>query len=757
MNKIRLSILLVLLLVFGVSCVHSTSMDLTTLSHTSTTLESTTTTQSPSTSGSHNSSVPTTTTTTIIVTSTSQSQTSLATPINLRVEGHYLIWDEVESCERYLVRINGVDFYVSTHQYPLNLLESGMHNIKVRALGDNISFLNSPFSAVYNYENIPYSEMKKLGDPEIVSIMNNRIAWNAVAGAVSYVIRVNEGAYQTVLSTFYDITTTIPGVYLVEIYAKGDNTTFSDSNITRFSYEIFADILIDISGIQIQNQLLVWDSIPHALQYEVRINEEVFRSSERVFSLNHLLPGDYTISIRAIGDDLFYLPSMWSSPIHYVVPKEPVFITTKLDQLFLGDEPIRFVSFNVPNLLVVEDPFWHRIDPWEQEDAIKSVALMGGLVIRTYTFSIIGGIRPLESNNQLAHIMGIGQYNEDLFRDLDRAIELAGRYGVYLIIPFIDEWNWWGGVAEFSAMFGKTKAQFYTDPTVKLAFKEFLFYLLNRVNTLTGIKYKDDPAILAWELGNELRSASDAWIGEMAAYVKSIDSNHLLMSGRDKVTTYDLNHPQIDIITSHYYTNNGTGSFASRAKADRLLTLGKKPFIIGEYGLVDFAQIEAMVLESVNNGTSGSLIWSLRFRNVNGGFYYHSDGPSRSYHYPGFPINDDYQETRIINLLIESAHLVRNLGPYVMELPDPPTLFDTTNGSLTWRGSTGSSSFIVERMSETDANWMVIGVSIYDSYPSGPFYTDHSGLNGVLYYYRVKAVNAAGESSYSNIISYRFP
>ena len=30
-------------------------------------------------------------------------------------------------------------------------------------------------------------------------------------------------------------------------------------------------------------------------------------------------------------------------------------------------------------------------------------------------------------------------------------------------------------------------------------------YVLNRRNTITGVRYGDDPCVLAWETGNELQ------------------------------------------------------------------------------------------------------------------------------------------------------------------------------------------------------------------------------------------------------------
>ncbi|MFP4187341.1 MAG: InlB B-repeat-containing protein, partial [Acholeplasmataceae bacterium] len=166
------------------------------------------------------------------------------------------------------------------------------------------------------------------------------------------------------------------------------------------------------------------------------------------------------------------------------------FVDRKEDQLYLKDEPFRFASFNVPNLHVLEDPNWHMVEAFEQEDAIRSVQAMGGRVIRTYTLSVVGGIRPGERDDELAHIMGPETYHEELFRRLDRALELANEYGIRLIIPFIDEWEWFGGVSQFSALYGKDKADFFDDEDVKDGFKHLIDYVLNRKNVYTGVRYK---------------------------------------------------------------------------------------------------------------------------------------------------------------------------------------------------------------------------------------------------------------------------
>lgn len=741
------------------TCIPPTTILPTTTQQTTPTPTTMLPTTFPSTTLPESTTVGTSTTTNSTITTTISTKTNpipLQAPKTVFVEDGILVWSEVELAVGYLVLIDGQEISVDHSPLILAQLAVGMHQIQIKALGNSTVSQDSEFSVPIYYE-VEAPKPRLLDRPNNVIATGSTLSWDEVTGAIEYAIQVNDDPEMIVLSNSLDLGVLAPGTYLIKIIAKGDQETTQDSPASTIEHIIEAKQLAQVQAFQIVDNVLSWDEVEFAFSYLIDIQGEVFSSPTPCFELNLSVPGEYQIFIKAVGDSLFYLDSIWSEAIIYQVAETNPFITVEGDQLFLKGEAFRFVSFNVPNLHVLEDPYWHRADPWEQEDAIRSVKMMGGRVIRTYTLSITGGIRPKESGNQLAHILGKGVYSEELFVDLDKAIQLAGEHGVYLIIPLIDEWSWFGGITEFSALYGKTKSQFFTNAEVKQGFKDLIFYVLNRTNTFTGVKYKDDPAILAWELGNELRSATDPWIAEMATYVKSIDSNHLLMSGRDKITSADLNNPNIDIVSSHYYANNGTGSFADRAKVDRALSLGKKPFIIGEYGLVDVQQIENMIVESVNNGTSGSLIWSLRYRNVNGGFYYHNDIPSRSYHFPGYSLNDDYFETRIINFIIEQAHLVAGGSTYTPTIPDQPFLFAIQNAELTWRGATGSASFSIERREAGTDQWAELANHVLDAFVSGPFYVDQSVEAGKTYEYRIRAANLAGYSEYSNIVVYSQP
>lgn len=50
---------------------------------------------------------------------------------------------------------------------------------------------------------------------------------------------------------------------------------------------------------------------------------------------------------------------------------------------------------------------------------------------------------------------------------------------------------------------------------------------------MSGIIYRDDPAIFSWELANEPRKYPFSWVNDTAAYIKSLDGNHMVTTGSE--------------------------------------------------------------------------------------------------------------------------------------------------------------------------------------------------------------------------------
>ncbi len=184
------------------------------------------------------------------------------------------------------------------------------------------------------------------------------------------------------------------------------------------------------------------------------------------------------------------------------------FLTRRGDKLFDGDREYRFISFNIPNLMVIEDAYeFTRPNPWrwpndfEIEDALESVRQMGGQVVRTYVLSVH---REGSDMGECVHVRRPGEFNEEGFRALDKVIEVARRKGIRVIIPFVDQAKWWGGIGEYAAFRGKPADAFWSDPQIIDDFKATIRHLLTRKNTYTGVAYRDEPAIFGWETGNEI-------------------------------------------------------------------------------------------------------------------------------------------------------------------------------------------------------------------------------------------------------------
>ena len=433
------------------------------------------------------------------------------------------------------------------------------------------------------------------------------------------------------------------------------------------------------------------------------------------------------------------------------------FITVKGDKLMDGDAELRFISCNVPNLHYIEDylPFngtnqWRLPDEFEIRDALLSIKQMGGKVARIYVFSV----RKEGDTVEIFHVEGPGKFNEEAFKTFDKVLQIANEVGIRLIVPFVDNWWWWGGPKEYAAFRGKPKDAFWTDEQLIADFKKTIEFVLQRTNTLTGIPYKQDKAVLAWETGNEI-SPPFSWTKEIAVYIKSIDANHLVLegSGAREISKEALEDPNLDILATHYY--HDAKAAVNFIVKNRQMTKGKKPFIVGEFGIVPTEDIRMITDTVINQGLSGAMIWSLRFRNRDGGFYHHYEYNNyEAYRWPGFPSGDFYDERNVLTLLREKAHEIDGTTTERLPVPAAPRLLEISDAAeISWQGSTGAESYTVERKQETDTLWTVVGSDVDESrYQYRPLFSDESAEVGKKYLYRVKAKNETGQSDYSNVV-----
>ncbi len=170
---------------------------------------------------------------------------------------------------------------------------------------------------------------------------------------------------------------------------------------------------------------------------------------------------------------------------------------------------------------------------------------------------------------------GTYAFNDDPITGLGRwdyVIAKAGQLGLKLDISLIDFWQWAGGVQQVNGWYKpgylsdsastgcpadpERFTYFFAQPATQQLYKAWVNHVLNRTNSITGIKYKNDPTIFAWDLMNEPEIAvwdqnvplAQTWFTTMATYVKSIDSHHLLDAG-DEGFYPDSSHNVLDPAT----------------------------------------------------------------------------------------------------------------------------------------------------------------------------------------------------------------
>jgi mannan endo-1,4-beta-mannosidase len=183
-----------------------------------------------------------------------------------------------------------------------------------------------------------------------------------------------------------------------------------------------------------------------------------------------------------------------------------------------------------------------------------------------------------------------GVYNDTILDGLDFLLNEMGKRQMYAVLYLHNSWEWSGGYAQYLSWNGygaipypeiaphtwsefmKYASQFHACEPCKLQFKDHIKFVVSRTNRYSEKKYVDDAAIMTWEIGNEPRAFTDEnkprfaqWISETAAFIKSIDPNHLITTGTEgrhgcekDMELFKQIHadPNIDYLTMHIWPKN---------------------------------------------------------------------------------------------------------------------------------------------------------------------------------------------------------
>ncbi|KAL8504948.1 hypothetical protein ACS0TY_016231 [Phlomoides rotata] len=232
-----------------------------------------------------------------------------------------------------------------------------------------------------------------------------------------------------------------------------------------------------------------------------------------------------------VAENILSPPSL-ANRMYDVEEDEWSMVQKKGTQFTLNGQPFYVNGFNTYWLMVfaVDESTRSKVS-----EVFQQASAVGLSVCRTWAFND-GQWRALQKSPSV--------YDEDVFKGLDFVVSEAKKYKIRLILSLVNNWEAYGGKPQY-VKWGKdaglnltSNDDFFSHPTMKNYYKAHVKTVLNRVNTITKITYKDDPTIFAWELMNEPRCESDPsgdklqnWIEEMAVYTKSIDPKHLVEIG----------------------------------------------------------------------------------------------------------------------------------------------------------------------------------------------------------------------------------
>jgi len=198
----------------------------------------------------------------------------------------------------------------------------------------------------------------------------------------------------------------------------------------------------------------------------------------------------------------------------------------------------------------------------EVDAVLNDAAAMNANVVRTFFGPVIGSldgttnrtIWDSKSKADSSHLGTNGVYylywdaeakamawndGPDGLQKMDYVIAKARDLKLKILLSFLDFWEYTGGVQQMRAWYGNEDRYdfFFRDQRTRKNYIDWVTHILEHTNTITGVKYKDDPTIFGWDLMNEPQTTSitlmQQWLAEMSAYVKSVDPNHLVSSGSE--------------------------------------------------------------------------------------------------------------------------------------------------------------------------------------------------------------------------------
>jgi len=194
---------------------------------------------------------------------------------------------------------------------------STTYKIRVKAIGDNVSFVDSPVSEEFSFTMNPLIVLDAPANLTATEVGVNEITitWGEVANATEYEVQIGETTYTTEQLTYQFTMLDANKEYAISVKAVGDGVTYGDSlesEVTETTdplivLEAPADLTATVVGEH--DVTVTWSAVANAAGYEVAVGAttDTVTAETLTYQFTTLdVNTEYTFSVKAVGDGVTY-------------------------------------------------------------------------------------------------------------------------------------------------------------------------------------------------------------------------------------------------------------------------------------------------------------------------------------------------------------------------------------------------------------------------------------------------------------------
>ncbi len=454
------------------------------------------------------------------------------------------------------------------------------------------------------------------------------------------------------------------------------------------------------------------------------------------------------------------------------------FVSRADTQLNLLGNLLRFGGVDVTWLGVRQDGHAapRRPTPYEVRDALATANALGATVVRVPGLASTAGC-------PLCLETSPGQFNPEVFAQIDLVLNVAHDLGLKVVIPLADSGADCAGAGATGVIcaLGRTqgaagRAAFFTDAGLRAAFARRVLAIIGHANATTGTSYRNDPTILAWEdcdacaAGGDDRAVS-AWSEQLAQAIKGEDTRHLYEAGgfagrigaaaRAPVDAALYATPHADIVGDRL-TVTGDPAATRTLVEGTVALVGKSghAYVLDGFGWSPSvwkteADLEGWLDDlSRARDLSGAIACCLQSHADQGGVLPpqppNAPGEAALY-FPGLTTADaDLETMRLRGRALRRFNFAmaeQTLAPSYL-LPPQPEILGVAHGRVAWRGAAGAADYTIERAADPGApgGWEVVCPADCDK-AGTDVWQDPNPVSGQVWY-RVMPLNINGHHAY---------